>query len=160
MSTKYFLHRIQKEDGAFSKGIEVHDTLNAAVLSFWGRMKYGYDNPTKPGMTFVSCKVTDSNGNVVGKYDMTWLKEGAEEENVFFMHHIRKDGETFSKDIDVCESREEALRLLAAAMEYGYENSKYPNVTFDSCMITDLMSGGMVLFEDTWIKAEAEPDEA
>ena len=50
---KYFMHRIQKENGVFSKGIEVHDTLDAAKLSFWGRMKLAYGN--KAGITFVHC---------------------------------------------------------------------------------------------------------
>ena len=156
MESKYFLSRIQKEGDAISKGIEVHDTLDAAVLSFWGRMKLGYNSPEKPEITFISCKVMDGAGNVVGPYDMTWLKD-AKVENIFFLHHIRKDGETYTKDIDVCADYDTALRNFAAQMEYGYSNPRFPAVELVSCMVTDLLSGGMILRKDTWAKQEEAP---
>jgi hypothetical protein len=31
MENKFFLHRIRKENGLYSTGIEVHDTLEAAI---------------------------------------------------------------------------------------------------------------------------------
>lgn len=147
---KYFMHRIQKDNGVYTKGIEVHDTLDSAVLSFWGRMKTGFGKST---VTFVSCKITDSNGKTVDGYDMTW-KADSENVNVFFLHHIRLDGETFDKAIDILNSIDTARGDFAAQMEYGYNNPKYPNVSFVSCMITDLLSGGMELMTGTWNKKE------
>ena len=64
MEQKYFMHRIKKENGTYTKGIEVHDTLDSAIGSFHAYMKQGYGNPDNPNLTFVSCKVTDSNGYV------------------------------------------------------------------------------------------------
>lgn len=156
--SKYFMHRIQKENGVYSKGIEVHDTLDSAVLSFWGRVKTGHNNPNHPGMTFVSCKVTDSNGNVVRPYNMTWMQDYfTAGENKFFFHHIRNDGGSFSKDIDILDSMDSAVVSYATDLEYGYNNPKYPNVSLVSCEITDLLSGGMVLMNETWVKPEETP---
>lgn len=153
MIEKYFLHRIQEENGSITSGIEVHDSLDSAVLSFWGRMKSAYNNPSFPNMTFVSCKITDGSGNTIGPYNQTWMKSGG---NKFFLHHIRLDGETYNKGIDVSETFDAARSAFAAQMEYGYNNSKFPNVSFVSCEITD--TSGIVLepFKETWAKAEAE----
>ena len=155
---KYFLHRIQKESGAFSKGIEIHDTLESAVLSYWGRVKLAYGK--SPAITFMSCRITDGSGNVVGKYNMKWKTE-EEDENKFFLHYIRLDGETFSKDIDILDSFDTARADFAAQMEYGYENVRHPNVTFVSCCITDLFSGEVTLANETWelvVEPEPEPE--
>lgn len=151
MENKFFLHRIQKENGAFSKGVEVHNTLGSAKLSFWGRMKTAYGK--NPAITYVSCKITDGNGNVVRPFDMTW-KADSETENAFFLHHIRLDGATFDKDIDVLNSFDTARGDFAAQMEYGYNNPRFPGVSIVSCMITDFLSGGMVLMDETWVKPE------
>lgn len=43
-------------------------------------------------------------------------------------------------------------------MEYGYGNTRYPNVKFVCCYITDLLSGGMVLQHEAWSKPQAEPE--
>ena len=56
MIEKYFMHRIQKENGSFSKGIEIHDTLDSAILSYHGRMKLAYG--ANPAITFMDCKIT------------------------------------------------------------------------------------------------------
>ena len=157
MVEKFFLHRIQKENGDYSKGIEVHDTLDSAVRAFWGRMKLGFNNPSYPNMTFVSCKITDGSGNTINPYNMTWLKE-PEEGNTFFMHHIMLDGATFSKNIDVCNDFDYARYSYAATMEFGYGNPAHPDVTFVSCEITDI--NGMILdpFSGTWNAPEPEPE--
>ena len=157
MVENFFLHRIQKENNEFSKGIEVHDTLDSAVRAFWGRMKLGFNNPSYPNMTFVSCKITDGSGNTVAPYDMTW-KKAQEEGNTFFMHHIMLDGETYSKNIDVFDDYDAACCSFAATMEYGYGNPAHPHVTFVSCEITDI--NGMTLdpFNETWNAPEAEPE--
>ena len=159
---KYFMHRIQKAGDNFTTGIETHDTLDSAILSFWGRMKTGYG---KSENTFVSCKITDEFGGTIEPYNMTWLQEGSEQINKFFLHHIRKDGETYNKAIDTLDSLETAYGNLAALMEYGYNNTKFPNVTFVHCDVTDLLSGGMVLIDRKWVKevpmpeSEPEPEE-
>lgn len=155
---RYFFHRIQKEDGNYSKGIEVHDNLDDAIRAYWGRMKTGYNNPQNPGMEFVSCFISDESGNVYPNYQGTWLKEGSEE-NLFFLHSIRVDGGTVTKAIDTCNTENDARRAFAAAMEYGYSNPKFPNVSFVSCEITDLLSGGMIIEQDRWNKPEPAPEE-
>ncbi len=155
---KYFMHRIQEEDGVITKGIEVHDTLDAASLSYWGRVKLAYNSQQHPKMSFVSVKITDETGAVVEPYNLTWQKE-APEANRFFLHHIRKDGETFDKGIDTFASFDEARTAFAEAMEYGYGNSKFPNVSLVSCEITDMDGRVMTPFAETWTRAETEPGE-
>lgn len=145
---KYFLHRIQKENGSYSKGIEVHDSLESAVLSYHGRMKNAYGG--NPAITFMSCKITDGNGSVLPDYNETWNSEDGE--NTFFMHHIRLDGETFSKDVDVCTDFNAAKASRHAQMEYGYNNTRHANVSFVSCMITDM--SGTIFLPETWVKPE------
>lgn len=154
MEEKYFVHRIQEENEAYTKGIEVHDTLDSAIRSFWGRVKTGYGNPENPGMKFVSCKVTDSSGAVVGDYDLTWRKAG-EDGNVFFCHHIKVDGATVDKGIDVCEDFDVARLAYAKYMEYGYNNTKFPDISYVSCKITDRSGSVLDPFDETWIKPEA-----
>lgn len=154
----YFMHRIQYENNRYQKGIEVHDTLDSAILSFWGRMKTGYNNPDHSTLTFIHCKITDESGNAVRPYDMSWQKEVMEEPQ-YFLHHIRKDGENYTKDIDICESFDTARSAYAAAMEYGYNNPKFPNVSFVSCEITDNFGSVVDPFSDTWVKPEEEPEQ-
>ena len=152
----YFLHRIQRTESSSQKGIEVHDTLDAAVLSFWGRMKTGYSRTEN---IYVSCMITDDAGKIVEPYNMTWIQEGLSMGNKFYLHHIQKSGKSYDKSIDELESFETACGNLAAMMEYGYNNPKYPDVSFVHCMITDMRSGGIVLLDREWHKiAEPEPE--
>ena len=157
MVEKYFLHRIQQDNGTFTKGIEVHNTLDSAVLAFWGRMKCGYNSPNYPNLTFISCKITDGNGAVVAPYNLTWVK--GETDGTYFMHHIYLDGETFTKDIDICADFDAARTAYAAQMEYGYNNPRHPDVSFVSCEITDRNGDVMFPFCETWNKPEPEPNE-
>ena len=150
---KYFLHRIQKENGSVSKGIEVHDDLDSAVLAYHGRMKNAYGG--NPAVTFMSCQITDGSGAVVGGYDETWNSE--EGDNTFFMHYIRKEGKTFTKGIDVCADFNEAKASRHAQMEYGYNNPNHASVSYVSCMITDM--SGTIMFDETWEAEESEPAE-
>ena len=152
----YFLHRIQRANGTFSKGIEVHDTLESAILSFWGRMKLGYD---KTNNDFVSCKITNEYGAIIDPYSMTWLKDGKPEDNVYFLHHIRKENDNYDKNIDTLESLDSAKGDFAEMMEYGYNNPVHPKVSLVSCFIDDLLSGGMIMMDATWKKPnEQEPE--
>jgi hypothetical protein len=151
MIEKFFLHRIQKENGTISKGIEIHDTLNSAILSYHGRMKLAYG--ANPAITFMDCKITDGNGAIIGEYNETYNAEpGAE--NTFFQHYIRVDGETITKNIDVCADYNAAKSAQHQQLEYGYGNPRHPGVTMVSCMITD--KSGAVLADETW--RAPEPD--
>jgi hypothetical protein len=154
----YLLHRIQKENDSITKGIEIHENLNDAIRSYWGRVKTGFNNPSNPNMSFISVKITDEAGNIIEDYNTTWRKEDAEEANVFFMHHVLKSGETITKDIDVLESQDAANVALAVQMEYGYENPRFQDVSLVYCEITDLLSGGMILYKAAWRKPESEEE--
>ena len=156
MENKYFMHRIKKENGNYVKGIEVHDSIDSAVLSFWSYNVYAYNNPDYPDVTFVSCKITDINGNILHNYDMLWRKnvEGNNEDEKYFMHHIRKDGSTFNKDIDICNNIETARLAYSKAMAYGYNNPRHADVLYVSCMIT--RENGETEAMDTWIKPEEQ----
>ena len=153
MENKFFLHRIQRENGSISKGIEVHDTLDSAILAYHGRMKLAYGG--NPAITFMDCKITDSSGNVVGKYNETWNAESGDE-NTFFQHYIRVDGETIAKNIDVFEGYNAAKSAQHQQLEYGYGNPQHPGVTMVSCMITD--QSGAVLMDETWRAPEPEQE--
>lgn len=151
---KYFLSRIQRENGVFSDGVEVHDTIDSALRSYWGRAKNAYGK--NPAITFMQLKIKQG-GNTLKKYDMTWKAEN-ETENVFFLQHVRLDGEAFDKNIDPYESLDLAKADFASQMEYGYNNPKFPGVSFVSCMITDLFSNGIELMDETWEKQEEQPE--
>ena len=156
MEKKFFLHRIQSENASFSKGIEVHNDLNSAIRAFWGRMKLAYG---ASNVNFMSCQITDTDGNVIKPYDMTW-KADSVTAAVLFMHYIRLDGETYTKGIDVCNSFDAARASSAAQMEYGYNNPNHQNVALVSCMITDMGGAVMAPYNETWHIPDPEPEEA
>ena len=150
---KYFLHRIQRENGVLAKGIEVHDTLDSAILSYHGRMKLAYG--ANPAIAFMDCKITDGNGAIVGKYNEVWNAQPSAE-NTFFQHYIRVEGETITKNIDVCADHNAAKSAYHQQLEYGYGNQQHPGVTMVSCMITD--TSGDVLMDETWRAPEPEQE--
>lgn len=153
MENKFFLHRIQRENGTVTKGTEVHDAIDSAILSYHSRMKLAYGG--NPEITFMDCKITDSNGAIIEKYNETYNAEpGAE--NIFYQHYIRVEGETITKNIDVCADYIAAKAAQHQQLEYGYGNPKHPGVTMVSCMITD--ASGAVLMDETWRAPEPEPD--
>lgn len=145
MENKFFLHRIRKDGDNYIMGIEVHDTLDSAIQAFHSQMKMAYDNPSYPNLTYVSCMVTDEQDNVVGEYDETWNKNKI---NDFFVHYIRHEGETYTKGIEVQSEYSAAYRSYHAHMEYGYGNSKFPNITFVASKIT----GGITHKTESWTK--------
>ena len=149
MENKFFLHRIRKDGGSYTCGIEVHDTLDAAIQSFHSQMKMAYNNPSYPNMTYVSCMVTDENDEVVPGYNETWNKEKTRN---FFVHYIRHDGENYTKGIDVKENYGDACRAYHTQMEYGYNNTKFPNVTLVSSKITS--GSGLAHKSEIWVKNE------
>lgn len=60
---KFFLHQIQRKNGNFTKGIVVHNSLNAALQGFYAYMgAYGFEHD--PEIDFVECMVTDMSGRV------------------------------------------------------------------------------------------------
>ena len=149
MGNKFFLHRIRKDGENYTAGIEVHDTLDSAIQSFHGQMKMAYNNPSYPNMTYVSCMVTDENDQVLSDYNETWNKEKVRD---FFVHYIRHDGENYTKGIDVQPDYGAACRSFHTHMEYGYNNSKFPNVTMVSSKIAN--SSGLIHKNGAWIKPE------
>lgn len=160
---KFFMHRIQKENGNYSKGIEIHDTLDSAILSYWGRAKMAFGK--NPAITFMHIMITDGSGNIVttggNKYMLHWAAEN-EKDNKYFLHHIRKDGESFVKDIDApIYEAGQAYAEFASQMEYGYGNPRHADVSYVCCCITDILSGGMIIRAGSWEKAEEpEPEPA
>lgn len=153
MENKFFMHRIKKDNGEFVKGIEVHDSLDSAILSYHAYAKMAYNNPQAPNVTFVACVITDGAGNIVNPFNMVWKDDG-EYDNAFFLHYVRHDGESYTKNIDVCSSYDNAKQAFHAQMEYGYGNTKFPNVSFVSCMISDM--SGSVLMDETWNEPDVE----
>ena len=149
MENKFFLHRIRKDGENYTTGIEVHDTLDSAIQSFHSQMKMAYNNPNYPNMTYVSCMVTDENDQVLSDYNETWNKEKVRD---FFVHYIRHDGENYTKGIDVQPDYGAACRSFHTHMEYGYNNSKFPNVTMVSSKIAN--SSGLIHKNGAWIKPE------
>ena len=146
MENKFFLHRIRKDGDTYTAGIEVHDTLDAAIQSFHSQMKMGYNNPSYPNMKYISCMVTDEQDHVFPEYNETWDPEN---NNDLFVHYIRHDGENYTKGIDVCADYNTACRTFHTQMEYGHNNSKFPNVTFVAGKIT---SSNYVHKEEAWVK--------
>ena len=149
MENKFFLHRIRKDGDTYSTGIEVHDTLDAAIQSFHAQMKMAYNNPSYPNMKYVSCMVTDQEDNVMMEYNETWHKE---ENNDFFVHYIRYDGTTFTKGIEVQSDYNTACRSYHQHLEYGYGNSKFPNIIYVASKITG--SSGLTHKSESWTKVD------
>ena len=149
MEDKFFLHRIRLDGETFSAGIEVHDTLDSAIQSFHSQMKMAYDNPSYPNMKFISCMVTDQGDKVVGNYNETWNKVGVAD---FFVHYIRHDGDNYAKGIDVCADYATACRSFHTHLEYGYGNSRFPNITFVASKITG--GSGLAHKTEAWTKSE------
>lgn len=79
-------------------------------------------------------------------------------ENKFFMHRIKRSGETWDKGIEIHDTYEEAKGSYYAYLgAYAYGRAQDVNVNFVSCEITDMT--GTRLIEDTWNKVEASPAE-
>lgn len=151
MEDKFFLHRIRKDGDNYTCGIEVHDTLDSAIQSFHSQMKMAYNNPSYPNMKYVSCMVTNENDEVVPGYNETWNKEKVHD---FFIHYIRHDGDNYTKGINVKSDYADACRDYHTYLEYGFGNSKFPNVTFVANKITN--SSGLAHKSEYWTKTPAE----
>lgn len=155
MQEKYFMHRIKFENDTFTKGIEVHDTKDSAILSYHNYMAQGFGNQNNPNLTFVSCKITDIYGNILYPFNETWNPSG--ESTKFFLHHIRYDGTSFNKDIDICDTLDAAKLSYHQNEAYGYNNSKFPNIEYVSCFITDQNGHAITPYAENWIKEDGTP---
>jgi hypothetical protein len=134
MEDKFFLHRIRKDGDTYICGVEVHPTRDSAIQSFHSQMKMAYNNPSYPNMKYVSCMVTDEEDNVIPGYNETWNPEKIHD---FFVHYIRHDGENYTKGISVKSDYADACREYHTYLEYGFGNSKFPNVSFVANKITN-----------------------
>ena len=76
-------------------------------------------------------------------------------ENKFFLHQIKRTSGTIDKGIVVKETLEAAKQSYHAYLgAYAYGQSA--STDFVSCHITDMLSGGRVLMQETWIQLEPE----
>jgi len=114
-------------------------------------MKMAYNNSSYPNMKYVSCMVTDEKDEIVAGYNETWSKE---KNHDFFVHYIRHDGESYTKGIEIKSDYSSACRSYHTYLEYGYGNSKYPNVSFVSNKITN--SNGLVHKKESWTATKTE----
>lgn len=76
-------------------------------------------------------------------------------DNKFFLHQIKKAGDTFDKGIvvkDTFEAAKQGYHAYLGAYAYGQS----AETSFVSCMITDMT--GAVLMKETWLKPEPEPE--
>lgn len=71
MPDKYFLHQIKRTDGAYTKGIVVADTFEAAKQAYHaylGAYAYGHDANTD----YVQCMITSMTGTILQPFSETW----------------------------------------------------------------------------------------
>lgn len=75
-------------------------------------------------------------------------------ENKFFLHQIKRTNGTIDKGIVVKETIEAAKQSYHAYLgAYAYGQSA--GTDYVSVMITDVLSGSMVLESETWMAPEA-----
>ena len=79
MENKFFLHQIKRTSGAYTKGIVVNDTFEAAKQgyhAYLGAYAYGHDASTD----YVSCMITDMSGAVLTPFSETWQAPARQDE--------------------------------------------------------------------------------
>jgi len=75
-------------------------------------------------------------------------------ENKFFLHRIRKEGDTYNKGIEVHDTRDSAIQSFHSQMKMAYDNPSYPNITYVSCMVTDENDVVISEYNETWSKED------
>ena len=85
------------------------------------------------------------------------------ENNVFFMHQIKRTNGTFDKGIVVksegtSEENFEAAKQAFHAYLGAYAYNHDATTDFVSCMITDLSGNVLKPWDETWQKAQPEPE--
>lgn len=84
--------------------------------------------------------------------------------NVFFMHQIKRTNGVYDKGIVVkssgatSEENFEAAKQAYHAYMGAYAYNHDLNTDFVSCMITDLSGAVIAPFNETWMKAQPEPE--
>ncbi len=73
-------------------------------------------------------------------------------ENKFFLHRIRKDGDTYNCGIEVHDTLDSAIQSFHSQMKMAYNNPNYPNMTYVSCMVTDEEDKVVPGYNETWNK--------
>ena len=77
MDNKYFMHRIKRSGENWDKGIEIHDTYESAKGAYYAYLgTYAYGRAQDVDVNFVSCEVTDINGERL--VSATWNKAVAD----------------------------------------------------------------------------------
>lgn len=75
-------------------------------------------------------------------------------ENKFFLHQIKHTNGVYDKGIVVKDTFDEAKQGYHAYLgAYAYNHDA--TTDFVSCMITDALSGDLVLMQETWHRQEA-----
>ena len=76
----------------------------------------------------------------------------------FFMHRIKRTGETFDKGIEVHPDLNTAKGAYFAYLgAYAYGRAQDTNVNYVQCSVTD--GNGVVLYTETWQKPEVQEGE-
>ena len=77
MENKFFMHSIRRTSGTFTKGIEIHDTLESAQGSFHATLgNFGYGRNTDTD--FVQCEITDTSGATINQ-PVTWTAQATQQ---------------------------------------------------------------------------------
>lgn len=71
-------------------------------------------------------------------------------EDKFFLHRIRKDGDTYSAGIEVHDTLDSAIQSFHSQMKMAYNNPSYPNMKYVSCMVTDESDNIVPGYNETW----------
>ena len=77
-------------------------------------------------------------------------------ENKFFVHQIKGKGNTITDKGIVVKDTMEAAKQTYHAYLGAYAYGQNADVDFVSCHITDVLSGGMILDSETWLRTNQE----
>ena len=76
-------------------------------------------------------------------------------ENKFFVHQIKGKDNSIEKGIAVKDTMEAARQTFHAYLG-AYAYGQNADTDFVSCHITDVLSGGVVLASETWLRSGTE----
>lgn len=77
-------------------------------------------------------------------------------ENKFFVHQIKGKENTITDKGIVVKDTMEAAKQTYHAYLGAYAYGQNADVDFVSCHITDVLSGGMILASETWLRTGNE----
>ena len=150
----FYFHQIKRIGTSADKGIAVKETLDAAKQSYHAYLgAYAFD-PSKD-VDMVSCMITDELGTIlIGE---TWNKSETVTTGKFYLHQIKRSGETVDKGIVVKDSLDAAKQGYHAYLgAYGYGNVE--SVEFVHCTISN-EDEDRFLMNEQWKKVvEPEPE--